>query len=135
MFTDLASIRSAVNERLTPELPAGWKVEDSIEGTIKALVPVLYLEFTAVSTTLPNGDALGHGQVSASFNLIITDPKTDTKKAEASVDEHLVKVLTTLDSFDDIFWTTGSKSRMPDGPLAWSINAFAIASTQPTEQD
>lgn len=131
MFTDLATIRAAVEDRLTPELPVKWRIENTVDTSLKALVPVLYLEFTRVSTTV-SGEALGRGQVSASFNVIITDPKTDTAKAEDDVDAHLMKILSVLDSFDDIYWDAAEKRRLPEGQLAWVITAFALAQT-PTD--
>jgi len=133
MFTDLASIRTAVKDRLTPLLPSGWKFEPTLEGTVKALTPVLYIEFVRVDTR-QEGAPLGAGQVLASFNLIITDPKTDTAKAEDAVDSHLVPIIRALDSFDDLYWENTEKRRLQDGPLAWIVQAFAFVKTIETEE-
>ena len=132
MFTDLASIRTDLETRLTPLLPSGWKFEPTIDGTIKASAPVLYIEFTAFEPRVQNNN-LARGQVAARFNLIITDPKTDTKKAEDAVDEHVRRLIGAIDSMDDIYWDTAEKKRLPDGPLAWTVNTFAIADTTTEE--
>lgn len=134
MFTDLETLRSDVKERLTPNLPTGWGVEETIEAASKVATPVLYIEFTTVSTTV-RGEPLGRGQVSVGFNLIITDPKADTAKAENSVDGHLVKILRVLDEYSDFYWESAEKRRLASGVLAWAIAAFAFVSTTPTEED
>lgn len=128
MFTDLATVRSDVKTRLTPILPADWRVEASIEGTIKALSPVLYIEFVGIDPRVRNTD-LPRGKVTARFNIIITDPKTDTDKAEDAVDGHILRVIRALDGMSDIFWDTCEKDRLTNGPLAWKITAFALTDT------
>ena len=52
MFSDLATIRQDVKDRLTPILPESWKYEATLEGTVKALVPVLYIEFVRLFARL-----------------------------------------------------------------------------------
>lgn len=130
MFTDLAAIRQDVKDRLTPILPPEWRTEATLEGTVKAVVPVLYIEFVRIAGTV-QGQDLSRDQVGAYFNIIITDPKTDTDKAEDAVDAHVLKVLTALDSYSDMYWESAEKKRFPDGPLAWTFSVFAFASTQP----
>lgn len=132
MFSDLATIRSAVKDTLTPLLPSTWRYEPTIEGTQKAAVPVVYIEFTDVDTTM-NGQPLPRGSYTAHFNIIVTDPKTDTDKAEDAVDAHLLKLPQAFDGLEYIYWDTARKSRLPDGPLAWTLTAFAIATTTTEE--
>lgn len=132
MFSDLATIREAVKDALTPLLPSSWKFVAALEGTIKSRTPVVYIEFTNLDTTIA-GEPLPRGSVAAQFNLIVTDPKTDTDKAEDDVDAHLLKFVQALDPLDDIYWTTAAKDRLPDGPLAWQLTAFAIANTTTEE--
>lgn len=131
MFTDLATLRNDVKTRLTPILPADWKYEPTLEGTIKARVPVLYIEFVAIETSVANAN-LPRGSVAARFNLIITDPKTDTEKAEDAVDGHIVDIIRALDPMDDLYWEGARKARLADGPLAWTFDAFAIVNTETT---
>lgn len=133
MFTDLATIRNAVKDRLTPILPAYWKPMVTLEGTIKARTPVYYIEYVALEQRAQNHN-LPHGQVCARFNIIITDPKTDTEKAENSVDEHVLHVIRALDSIDDMWWDTCEKKRLEDGPLAWTFTVFAFATTTDTQE-
>lgn len=128
MFTDLATIRTAVKDRLTPILPASWKWHEYLEGLVKADTPAVYIEYTRVDQEV-QGQPLALGQVCARFVFIVTDPKTDTKKAEAAVDAHLVPILNALDDMDDIYWDAAEKARLEDGPMAWRITAFAIAET------
>lgn len=132
MFSDLATIRNDVKNRLTPILPSTWRYEATLEGTVKALVPVLYIEFVRIDTVV-QGAPIGQGQAGAYFNVIITDPKTDTEKAEDAVDSHVLKVLGALDSFADIYWENAEKKRLEDGPMAWTVSVLAFAST--TEGD
>lgn len=129
MFTDLATLREAVKDRLTPLLPADWACVPYLEGMSKALKPVWYIEYTAVESAV-NGQELGEGQVAPSLNIIITDPKTDTQKAETAVDGHVLQVIRALDEFDDIYWTRIEKKRLEDGPMAWTFSVFALASTK-----
>lgn len=129
MFSDLAALRNDVKERLTPLLPTDWRYEEYLEGTIKALVPVLYIEFVRLDTVV-KGEPLAPGQVGANLNIIITDPQTDTKKTEDAVDGHILKVVGALDTFDDLVWETAEKKRLQDGPMAWTINVLALASTK-----
>jgi len=128
MFSDLATIRTDVKDRLTAILPSTWRCEATLEGTIKALVPVLYIEFVRIDTVV-QGQPLPQGQVGTSFNVIITDPQTDAEKAEDAVDAHVLKVLGSLDKFADIYWENAEKKRLQDGPMAWTISVLALAST------
>lgn len=128
MFTDLASIRAAVKERLTPLLPEAWDIEPTIEERSKRRIPVLYLEFVKFDTSDESGD-LAHGQVSAKFNLIIVDPQTDTGKAEDAVDEHVLRVVKAIDPQPDIFWTTADLGREPTGEMRWAISCSALVET------
>lgn len=134
MFTDLASIRTAVKERLTPLLPADWKWELTIEARSKARVPVVYVEYTQLDTTDEGGN-LPRGQVSARFNLVIVDPLTDTEKAEAAVDEHVLRIVRALDEQDDIYWTTATLGREPTGELRWEIACAAITETPNPDEE
>lgn len=128
MFTDLASIREAVKERLTPLLPATWEIEPTIEARSKRGVPVLYIEFVKFDTSDESGD-LARGQVSAKFNLIIVDPRTDTAKGEDAVDEHVLRVVRAIDPQDDIFWTTADLGREPTGEMRWAVSCSALVQT------
>lgn len=132
MFSDLASIREAVEARLAPRLPDTWRWVPYLEGTNKTLVPVVYLEFVAFEPRVQNSN-LALGQVAARFNIVVTDPKTDTEKAEDDVDEHVLGVIRALDDMSDMYWDTAEKKRLDVGPLAWTISTFAIADTTTEE--
>lgn len=128
MFTDLATVREAVKDRLTPLFPAGWKFEASIEGAVKSLTPVLYIEFTDIEQRV-QGLNLPQGTVASRFRLIVTDPKTDVSKAEDDVDEHILRLVRALDPMPDMYWDTCNKTRLEAGPLAWIMVAFALVHT------
>lgn len=132
MFTDLPTLRTDVKDRLTPLLPESWKTEEYLEGTLNALVPVLYIEFVRIDTVV-QGEALAPGQVGAVLNLIVTDPQTDTKKTENSADAHVLKLLQALDSFEDLIWEKAEKKRLQDGPMAWTVDVIGLVNTEPTE--
>lgn len=130
MFSSLASFRTELEAQIKPGLPATWRVESSLTAAINALTPVLYFEFTEISSTDPGGP-LARGTVWASCDLIITDPQTGDG-AENAVDTHVISVITALDPRDDIHWDTARKERLTDGPLAWRVSAHALVAT-PTE--
>lgn len=128
MFSDLPSVRTALKDRLEPLLPSDWRWKPYLEGDVKALVPVVYIEFVAFEPRVQNAP-LAHGQVAARFNLIVTDPKTDTENAEDDVDDHVRELIVALDGMTDMYWDTAEKKRLPTGPLAWTISTFALVDT------
>lgn len=133
MFSDLATIRAAVRERLTPALPDSWDWEEYVtESPSKSLVPVVFLEFTGLESA-PDGQPLGRGQAGARFQIIVADPGT-SERAEDAVDEHMLRLIGVLEHSDDLYWSTGTKQRLPDGRMAWRVDVLALTETpQPQE--
>lgn len=134
MFSDLATIRAAVKDLLTPILPNKWKPKDSLEGTVNALTPVWYIEFTRLDST-EGGAPLGRGQVAAGIRLIVTDPKKDTSKAEDDVDQHVLTLILALDPHADLFWSSAEKRRLDTGELAWAVELVALVETPDPEPE
>lgn len=127
MFSSLPTFRADLEQRLTPVLPGSWRIEASLSEAITALVPVVYMEFTDLSTTDPRGD-LPRGQVLASVDLVIADPGTN-EAAEDGADAHVLDVLDVLDTADDIYWESARKERLGNGSLAWRISCRAYILT------
>lgn len=128
MFSDLASIRTAVKERLAPLLPEKWKWETTVAETAeKSLVPVVYVEFTGIESA-PDGTPLGRGTAGARFNIIVADNKTG-EQGESATDEHVLRIVAAIEHTDDLYWSTATKARFPDGRLYWAITVLALALT------
>lgn len=133
MFSDLASIRTAVKDRLEPLLPDTWRWVPYADTLTTAATPIVYIEFTEIASMV-NGEPLGPGQCAPGLNLIVTDPLTDTEKAENAVDEHVLRLIHALESSNDLYWSTATKRRLENGQMAWVIPVTALAETpDPTE--
>jgi hypothetical protein len=126
MFSSIAEIRTAVRDRLAPVLPASWMWIPNADTLTTAARPTVYIEFTGIASTV-NGEPLARGEAVPQLNLVVTDPHTDTAKAEDAVDEHLLRVLAKVEYDDDLHWSTGSKRRLENGQLAWIIPLVALA--------
>lgn len=135
MFSDLAGIRDAVEARLKPQLPESWRWVPYSDTLTTAATPTVYVEFTGFIGEV-DGSPLGRGQVGAELDLIITDPLTDTEKAEDAVDQHALALIFTIDMTHDLFWSKGAKRRLENGQMAWVISLVALCETPaPTEGD
>jgi hypothetical protein len=137
MFSSIAEIRTAVRDLLAPVLPASWVWKPNVDTLTTASAPTVYIEFTGISSTDEEGP-LARGYSAPQLNLVVTDPLTDTAKAEDAVDMHLLRVLSKIEYSDDLHWSTASKRRLENGQLAWIIPLNALAYTPdpdpPTEE-
>lgn len=128
MFSDIPSVRAELEQRLADVLPKAWRVESEIAAPDAALAPAVYIEFVELASTF-NSTPLPPGMLAAGINVILTDPRTD-RHGEATVEEHLVKVIEALDPHDDLAWDTATKQRIErSGSWSWQLKLSAFVST------
>ncbi|KQR43431.1 hypothetical protein ASF87_16710 [Microbacterium sp. Leaf161] len=125
MFSDLPAFRSELRDRLVAALPDEWEIVKDLMAANVSLVPAVYIEFNKFDTTF-NGEALGHGQVSATADLVLADPRTADVVAEQAIEDEVVLLIRELDKSSDIGWSTATKFRLDSGPLAWRISTIAL---------
>lgn len=125
MFSDLPAFRAELRDRLTAALPDEWEIVKDLMAVTVSLVPAVYIEFTKFETTL-NGDPLGRGQVAATAELVLVDPRTADVVAEKAIEDEVVPLIRELDKSSDIGWSTATKFRLDSGPLAWRISTIAL---------
>ena len=133
MFSSIGAIREEVKAILEPGLPNDWTVKQYLTEAVESLKPVVYLEFTTFSSSSA-GQPLGRGYAEAGFNVWVTDPKTSDQGSEDAVDDHVIRILGTIDQHSDIYWESAEKDRLSTGPLAWRVKAFAITDIGSTEE-
>lgn len=135
MFSDLTSIRTGLRDRLGPHFPEEWRIVDHIAAPAESLVPVVYFEFTAISTEA-NGQPLGRDIVASEVDVVVTTPRTDEGGAEDDVDAHVLSLVKAVRTSDDIYWSTARKVQLGNnGPMAWRISLTLLTSTAPSEGD
>ena len=116
MFTNPATIRADLKARLTPLLPANWRIEDGLKEAYDSVVPVVYVEFTGVSSSV-GGSPLGRDTVAPSFDLVVASAGSAD---EDGADAHLITLAHVLQQFGDIYWDTLTKTRLEkSGAYAW----------------
>lgn len=135
MFSDLASIRTALRDRLGPALPEEWRIVDHIATPAETIVPILHFEFTGIDSTA-NGQPLGRDTVACSFDLVIETPRSDDAGAEDDVDDHVLTLARVLQKSSDIYWDTARKQRLADGGhMTWRVSLTLLTNTAPSEGD
>jgi hypothetical protein len=133
MFSDLATLRATLAERLTPQLPADWRMVDHIEGYTESLVPVVFFEFTEFGSSA-GGQPLPRSAVAASIDVVVTTPRTDYDGgAETDVDSHVLRIVQVIVQADDLFFSTARKVQLDNGPLAWRVSLTALTNIAPSE--
>lgn len=128
MFTDPATIRSELKARLEPQLPDGWRIIDGLSQAVDTVVPVVYFEFTEVSSSV-NGTALDRFTVAPHFDLVVASAGAAD---EDDADAHLVTLAHVLQGFDDIYWDAAKKEALSNGAIAWRF-PLTLLSTIPEE--
>ncbi|WP_315551263.1 hypothetical protein [Microbacterium aurum] len=118
MFSDPATIRADLKARLIPLLPSEWRFEDGLKEAYDTVVPIVYVEFTGVSSSA-NGAPLSRHTVAVSFDLVVASAGSAD---EDGADAHLVTLAHVLQRFDDIYWDTLTKTRLEkSGAYAWKF--------------
>lgn len=134
MFSSLAEIRDDVEAWIKPLLPESWKLIPFAETVTTAAAPTVYLAFTRIESEVDG--PLPRGEAAARFDLVITDPLTDTEKAEDAVDAHVTRLIGLLEHTDDVGWSSAEKRRLDNGQMAWVIDILALTLVpDPTEGD
>jgi len=130
MFSDLAGVRTALKERLSPVLPESWTIsEDLKEPPSEYRQPLLTFEFTRFEGS-PYGNQLAPGQVGALVDLVLGSPQSSAGAGEDDVDQLVLTLIQALDAQSDIFWDTAEKQRLAPGQWAWRIHTAVITSSK-----
>lgn len=124
MSSDLSTIRADLKTRLAGALPPRTRIEDALSEAIDTVVPVVYFEFTEVSSAV-NGSPLDRFTVAPRIDVIIASAGAGD---EDGADELALSLARALQSFDDVWWDTAKKERLSNGALAWRF-ALTIIST------
>lgn len=130
MFTDLASVRDGIAERLAPLLPDTWEIVRTLSEAKKLLTPALYIEFTGFASAV-NDKALSRTQVLAKGEVVVASVETDTEKGEKAADEHVLKLVQAFQSANDLYWDTAQKDRLTGGQIAWRVSFGALVNNHP----
>ena len=130
MFSDIAGIRAALADRLRPNLPTKWKIEQALkEPPQEFLSPLLVFEFTRLAPDA-DGQPLGPGHASAGVDLIIGTPKTAEGPGEDDVDQLALSLVRVIDAQSDIYWSGAEKQRLESGQWVWRIHTTVITSKE-----
>lgn len=130
MFSDIAGIRKALKERLTPLLPAKWKIESALKNPpTEYRNPLITFEFTRLDTTA-GGSPLARGQAAAAIDLVLGSPKTADDVGEDDVDELALTLVKAIDTQSDLFWESAEKQRLDSGQWVWRIHTIVLTKTK-----
>ena len=122
MFSDLAGIRADLHARLAPHLP-GWKIVDHLAAPVDSVVPVLYLEFTGLGSSV-NGQPLPRDTVACRIDITVAGAGSSDEDA---ADAHILRLTHVLQAFDDILWDAARKVSLKNGPFAWVVEATVLS--------
>lgn len=131
MFSSITALRGELTDRLTTALPDEWEIVPDLMAANVGLVPAVYIEFQELNTVF-GGEELGRGQVAATVDLVLIDPRTADGEAERSIELEIIPLLIELDKSDDIGWSTAKKIRQDSGPLSWRVNCTALVALATT---
>lgn len=125
MLSSVTALRAELEARLREALPAQWEIVRSLTSPNVGLVPAVYIEFQELSSEA-DGAPLPRGQMAATVDLVLADPRTADAFAETAIEAEIVPLLALLDKHSDIGWSKAVKFRMDSGPLAWRISTIAL---------
>lgn len=129
MFSDIATVRTALKERLTPALPVGWEINENLtKPPTEYRKPLITFEFTRFASTA-GGQALGPGQVAAMVDLVLGSPKT-TDAGEDEVDQLALSLVQAIDKQSDMFWADAEKQRFDTGQWVWRIHTTVLTTSK-----
>lgn len=131
MLSSITAFRGELKDRLTAALPDEWEIVADLMAANVGLVPAVYIEFQQLDTVL-DGEPLGRGQVAATVDLVLIDPRTADGEAEKAIELEIIPLLIELDKSDDIGWSTAKKIRQDSGPLSWRVSCTALVALATT---
>lgn len=131
MFSDIAGVRAALKERLTPSLPARWTISTALKKPpTEFKSPLVLFEFTRFESA-PEGQQLGPGQVGAAIDIIVASPMTAEDVGEDDVEQLALTLVQVVDSQSDMYWSTAEKQRLdPTGQWVWRIHTIVLTSSK-----
>lgn len=125
MFSSIPALRGELKARLEAALPNTWQIVPDLMAANVSLVPAVYIEFNELSTSAESVQ-LPPGQVCASVDLVLVDPRTADGEAEKAIEDEVVPLLKELDTTADLGWSTARKIRQDSGPLSWRVSLIAL---------
>lgn len=131
MFSDIATVRGALKERLTPELPEAWEIAAFIrQPPTEYRSPLITFEFTRFTGAV-NGKPLPPGQVGAAIDLVLGSPKTADETGEDDVDQLALTLVQVIESQSDIFFDSAEKQRLEaSGQWVWRIHTLVLTNSK-----
>ena len=130
MFSDIAGVRAALKERLSPALPDGWTIDEYVrQAPTEYRAPAVMFVFERIESA-PDGQQLAPGQVGAAIDIMVGSPKTVEGPGEDDVDELALTLVHVLDRQPDLAWSTAEKQRLSAGQWAWRISTIALTSSK-----
>ncbi|KKX96693.1 hypothetical protein [Microbacterium sp. Ag1] len=130
MFSDIAGVRAALKERLAPDLPVRWSIEENLkQPPTEYRAPLITFEFTRFEAA-PDGQELGAGQVGAAVDLVLGSPMTADEKGEDDVDQLALTLVQVLDRQSDMYWSTAEKQRLESGQWVWRIHTIVLTESK-----
>lgn len=130
MFSDIASVRTALKSRLSPSLPSRWSIQENAQQPPSEYrTPLITFEFARFDSTVGGGE-LGPGQVAAGIDLIVSSPKTADSVGEDDVDQLVLTLIQVIDAQSDMFWSSADKDRFDAGQWAWRIHTTVLTESK-----
>lgn len=123
------TVRQHIVDALTPNLPAGWKIEPGIPTLGTLSKPTLWIEYTEFA---PLEEApLSH--IAASADLCIATHKTDMAKAEDDADEHVAALYEAAFAANSFYRISARKTVFNDQYIGWRMS-ITVATHNPTKE-
>jgi hypothetical protein len=130
VFSDIAGVRAALKERLSPSLPHGWKIDENLKKPpTEYKNPLVMFEFTRFESA-PDGQRLGAGQVGAAIDIIVGSSMTAEGEGEDDSDQLALTLLQVIDAQSDIYWATAEKQRFESGQWVWRIHTTVLTNSK-----
>lgn len=123
------TVRQHIVDELTPNLPAGWKIEDGIPTLGTLSKPTLWIEYTEFAAL--EEAPLSH--IAASADLCIATHKTDMAKAEDDADEHVAALYEAAFAAGSFYAMSAKKTVFNDQYLGWRMS-ITVALQKPTKE-
>lgn len=122
-MSDDIPVRVWLENTIKPLLPAGWRIKpNQVDPNTIDRVTVIFkfTEFVALSEA-----PVGHLQCEVVLTII--DPQSDLVKAENSLDDAVLELVTALDFAKGLRWTRAAKVLAYEKYLGWDITTQIIS--------
>ncbi|HEU5223929.1 MAG TPA: hypothetical protein VFU07_09675 [Candidatus Lumbricidophila sp.] len=124
------SVRKWLAWFLAPQVPAAWKIIDSLTLPPTIDRPTVTLTHTRIEPVpaAPLSDSLMN-----TVTVRVTDPHKDIERAEAALDEEVTDLIHAVKGSNRVIWESAEKVKTADdGYLAWDITIKVLSTDPPT---